>query len=72
MPSLLIKVGGLSLYPTVKADSHVFVASMAQSWGVTCSYIERQRICGMHFDFDRALDGLSDAIPDFDLNGFTR
>lgn len=29
-------------------------------------------IYGMYLDFDKALDGLSVVIPDFDLSGFIR
>lgn len=69
MAFLPIKVGGLSLYSTVEAASYTFVNSIAQPWVLHDHILRDIVVFGMNLDFDRAFDGLSVMIPDFDLSG---
>ncbi|KAL6545127.1 hypothetical protein OROHE_009792 [Orobanche hederae] len=69
--SLPIRVGGLGLYSAVEAVSYAFLASRAQSWVLQDHILRYSGVYGVDSNFDRALDGLSMAIPDFDLSNFT-
>ncbi|MCH94764.1 hypothetical protein A2U01_0015729, partial [Trifolium medium] len=72
LASLPIMVGGLSLYSAVEAVSYAFVASRAQTWVLQDHILKDSEVCGMDSDFGRALDGLHEMIPSFDLSNFTR
>lgn len=47
------------------------MTSRDQSWVFQDHILRDTVICGMDSNFDRALNGFSVAIPDFDLSSFT-
>ncbi|KAL6500200.1 hypothetical protein OROHE_025566 [Orobanche hederae] len=69
--SLPIRAGSSDLYSAVETASYAFLASRAQSWVLQDHILRHSGVYGMDSDFDRALDGLSVAIPDFDLSNST-
>lgn len=66
-----VRVRGLGLYSSVEVASHAFVISRAQSCMLPDHILRDSGVYGMDLNFDRALDGHSVVIPDFDLNSFT-